>query len=149
MAGKKTMEFAAPALALVLAMTMCTGSAFAQSTHPPAITSITVCSATGTGGAGSCPAGSFDTYQIVLAPDGSGNAINSYGGLRGTSDEHRSVFSPGTLQNNTDYLFFVATSAKLTADTGVVVLSSGSGPGKNGQWTLEIRVQLRAASRPQ
>ncbi len=51
--------------------------ALAQRTHP-VITSISVCSSSGTGGAGSCTSGAFDTHRIVLAPDGSGNAFNSY-----------------------------------------------------------------------
>ena len=52
------------------------------------IESITICNPAGVGGAGSCPPGTFDTHQIVLAPDGSGKAINLYGGLNATSDEH-------------------------------------------------------------
>ena len=110
-----------------------------QATHPPGIVSISVCSPTGLGGQGSCPAGSLDTHQIVLAPDGSGKAINSYSGLVGISDEHQSVFAPGTLQGNSDYLFFVATQIHGGApDTSVVVLSGGTGPNKNGQWTLDL-----------
>ena len=105
--------------------------------HPPAIVSISVCSLHGAGGAGSCPSGSFDTHQIVLAPDGSGNAINTYG-VGTTSDEHSSVFSPGTLQGNRDYLFFVAAATKLSVDIGLVVLSGGSGPDKNSQWTFDF-----------
>jgi hypothetical protein len=104
--------------------------------HPPAIVSISLCSRHGAGGAGSCPSGSYDTHQIVLAPDGSGNAINTYG-VGTTSDEHSSVFSPGTLQGNRDYLFFVAAGTKLNVDIGLVVLSGGSGPDKNGQWTFD------------
>ena len=57
----------------------------------------------------------------------------------GISDEHQSIFSPGALQANSDYLFFVATRAKGGApSTGVVVLSGGSGPDKNGQWTMDF-----------
>jgi hypothetical protein len=75
----------------------------------------------------------------VLAPDGSGNAINSDSGMIGISDEHQSVFAPGTLQGNSDYLFFVATRAKGGApSTSVVVLSGGTGPHKNGQWTTDF-----------
>lgn len=42
-----------------------------------AITSLSACAAgSGTSGGGSCPSGSFDTLQIVLAPGGSGDAID-------------------------------------------------------------------------
>ena len=113
--------------------------AIAQNVHPPAIASISVCSASGTGGRGSCPSGTLDTAQIVLAPDGSGNAINSYSGMVGISDEHQSVFAPGMLGSSNDYLFFVATRAKGGApSTGVVVLSGGAGPNSSGQWTLDF-----------
>ena len=105
--------------------------------HPPAIVSISVCSPSGAGGPGSCPSGSFDTQQIVLAPDRSGNAINRYGAGT-TSDEHSSIFSPGTLQRNSDYLFFVASGTHLNVDIGMVVLSGGPGPNKNGQWTFDF-----------
>jgi hypothetical protein len=64
----------------------------AQSSRPPAIASISVCNPSGVGGEGSCPSGSFDSHRIILAPDGSGNAINRYEAA-GTSDEHSSVFS--------------------------------------------------------
>jgi hypothetical protein len=121
------------------ALAACGLAAHAQAPHPPAIASISVCSATGLGGAGSCPNGTSDTHQIVLAPDGSGNAINTYSGMIGISDEHQSIFSPGALQANSDYLFFVATRAKGGAPgSGVVVLSGGSGPDKNGQWTMDF-----------
>src|SRR5215468_6236933 len=75
--------------------------------HPPGIASISVCSPNGVGGKGSCPAGKLDTHQIVVGPDG--KSINNFGGVGGISDEHSSVFSPETLQSNSDYLFFVAT----------------------------------------
>lgn len=105
----------------------------------PAIVSISICDVHGSGGPGSCPAGAFDTHQIVLAPDGSGNAINSWGGMVGISDEHQSIFSPGMLGGNKDYLFFVATRTKIGApSTGVVVLSGGAGPGATGQWTMDF-----------
>jgi hypothetical protein len=100
------------------------------------IASISVCSAAGTGGAGSCPPGTFDTQKIVLAPDGSG-AINKYAGMSAASDEHASVFAPGTLQNNGDYLFWVASNASGNP-LGVVVLSGGSGPDGSGQWTMDF-----------
>ena len=116
------------------------GSLRDAAVHPPGITSISVCSPAGSGGAGSspagtCPAGSQDTHQLVLGPDGS--SINKFvnGGI---SDEHSSVFSPGTLQNSGDYLFFVATRSSLNSDTGLLVLSGGSGPNQNGQWTFDF-----------
>jgi uncharacterized protein (TIGR03437 family) len=108
-----------------------------QIVHPPAIASISVCSPTGAEGSGSCPSGTFDTAQIVLAPDGSGNAINAYG-VGATSDEHSSVFSPGTLGSNGDYVFFVASGTSLNPDVGMTVLSGGSGPDRNGQWTFNF-----------
>src|SRR5450755_95347 len=95
-------------------------------TRPPAIAAISVCGASGAL-AGSCPSGTFDTAQIVLAPDGSGNAINVYG-VGASSDEHSSVFSPGTLGSNGDYVFFVASGTSLNPDVGMTVLSGGSGP---------------------
>ena len=107
--------------------------------HLPAIVSISVCSPNGTGGLGSCPSGSFDTQQIVLAPDNSGISIDKYGNLGATSDEHATIFPPGTLRNNPDYLFWVAAGTTASNKAiGVVVLSGGSGPDKNGQWTFDF-----------
>lgn len=103
--------------------------------RPPAITSISICSVAGGGGQGSCPAGSFDTHQIVLGLDGT--SINNNGAPL-TSDEHASVFAPGTLGSNQDYLFFVATQTRGNPDIGTTVLSGGSGPGQNSQWTLNF-----------
>lgn len=73
----------------------------------------------------------------MLAPDGSGNAINRYEAPF-ASDEHSSVFAPGTLNGNSDYLFFLASGTNLSGGIGTVVLSGGSGPDKNGQWTFSI-----------
>jgi uncharacterized protein (TIGR03437 family) len=113
--------------------------ASAQNSAPTVIQSISVCSATGLGGTGSCPSGTFDTHQIVIAPDSSGKAINSYQGMIGISDEHQSVFTPGALNGNSDYLFVVATRTQAGApSTGAVFLSGGSGPGADGQWTLNL-----------
>lgn len=106
------------------------------SAQKPVIESISVCSANGRGGAGSCPPGTFDTAQSVLAPDGSGNAINSYAQLGIASDEHSTVFPPGTVQNS-DYLFWLASGAN-GYPLGVVVLSGGTGPDQNGQWTFDF-----------
>ncbi len=104
------------ALALALAIAVCAPEAIAQK---PVVQSISV-----------------GQPQIVLAPDGSGNPINAYGGLQITSDEHPTIFPPGALQNS-DYLFFVASGANGSA-LGAVVLSGGSGPDKNGQWTFDF-----------
>lgn len=102
----------------------------------PAIESISICAPDGRGPAATCPPGTFDTGQIVLAPDGSGNPINGYGGMHVMSDEHSSIFPPGSLQNS-DYLFWVASDAN-GSEIGQVVLSGGSGPDKNGQWTFDF-----------
>src|SRR6202521_4809862 len=123
-------------LLVVWVTALCGLAALAQTPRPPAIASISICSATGAGGVGSCPAGTSDTQQIVLAPDGSGTAINTYG-VGATSDEHSSVFSPGTLGTNNDYLFFVASGTNASSGIGAVVLSGGFGPGNNGQWTFD------------
>jgi uncharacterized protein (TIGR03437 family) len=113
------------------------GAAFAQTASPPAIASISVCSPTGGGGQGSCPAGSFDTQQLVLGPGGS--SVNDSGlGVGPAPDEHSSVFAPGTLGTNQDYLFFLASPEGGHAAIGVAVLSGGAGPDKNGRWTLDF-----------
>src|SRR5579872_7604366 len=108
----------------------------AQATRPPAIQSISICSPTGTAGTGSCPGGTFDTQQLVFGP--AGNSINRSNGFGPVPDEHSSVFAPGTLGTNQDYLFFLATGSPGNAGIGVTVLSGGAGPGKNGQWVLGI-----------
>jgi hypothetical protein len=107
---------------------------------PPPIVSISICTAKDSGGLlpGSCgPA--YDTHQAVLGPSPAGISINDYvhGGV---SDEHQSVFSPGKLNGNSDYLFFVASRTKLNDDTGLLVLSgmAGKEPDTNGQWTLNF-----------
>ena len=101
------------------------------------IVSISVCSPNFAGPSGSCPTGSRDTAQPVLGPDG--NAVNSWGGMSTLSDEHQTIFPPGTIASHHDYLFFVATrtAANPTA-SGLVVLSGGKGPAPSGQWTLDF-----------
>src|SRR5215471_16819132 len=100
---------------------------WAQQPHPPAIASISVCSATGRGGVGSCPAGAFDTHQVVLGP--AGVTVNqSSVSVAGAADEHSTVFAPGTLGSNQDYLFFLASGIEGNPGIGVSVLSGGSGP---------------------
>jgi hypothetical protein len=111
------------------------------------IASISICEVSTVAGVPGaiCPPGSGDTHQLVLAPDG--KSINAYAplGVEGTSDEHSSIFPPGSLafqdspsgplKPNPDYLFFVAAQIKSAPDLGLVVLSGGSGP-KLHQWTL-------------
>ncbi len=128
---------AASALALIMAT--CGAAAVAQPgaapRHPPSIVSITVCSE-GSGDPGpSCPNGTFDTHRLVLGPDG--QVINA-NGVHGATDEHASIFPPGSLRGNKDYLLFVASGTSVNPDIGVVVLSGGSGPGKTGQWTTDF-----------
>src|SRR5262245_20079224 len=80
----------------------------------PVIASISVCTPVGPGDQGSCATG-FDTHQLVLGPDGS--SINTY--VNGfISDEHSSVFPPGGLGNNLDYLFFVAAGTPANPNLG-------------------------------
>ncbi len=117
----------------------CAASAVGQPAAAPAqlpsIASISVC-AEGAGDRGpSCPPGTFDTHEVVLGANG--QAINT-NGPHGTTDEHSSVFPPGSLSGNGDYLFFVASGTSLNPDIGVVVLSGGSGPDPNGQWTMDF-----------
>lgn len=95
-----------------------------------------MCDSTGTVASTSCPPGTSDTQQLVLAPDG--EWINTYGGLGGLSDEHASVFPPGALGGNSDYVFFLASRTSLNAGTGVIVLSGGSGPDAAGRWTFDF-----------
>jgi hypothetical protein len=111
------------------------GSAAAQQ---PTIVSISVCGESGVSSM-SCPGGSYDTAKPVLAPDGSGNPINMYGGLTTLADEHVTVMPPGTLNGNQDYLFFVASKTNLNGiSSGLVVLTGGLGPRPDGQWTFDF-----------
>jgi uncharacterized protein (TIGR03437 family) len=107
-----------------------------QATRPPAIQAISICNSSGSSGLGSCPSGSFDTQQPVLGTNG--DSINRTTGFGPTPDEHSTVFAPGTLGTNQDYLFFLATATTGNAGIGVTVLSGGSGPGNKGQWTLKV-----------
>jgi hypothetical protein len=107
---------------------------------PPPIVSISVCSSdskSGTLDQGSCGTGLFDTHQIVRSPEGI--SINEYV-QGGVSDEHQSIFAPGKLNGNSDYLFFVASRTNLNDDTGLLVLSGvpGKEPDPNKQWTLQF-----------
>ncbi|HSR07852.1 MAG TPA: BACON domain-containing protein, partial [Bryobacteraceae bacterium] len=104
---------------------------------PPSIVSISVCSPTGGNGAGSCPSGTFDTLQAVQGPDGSW-LNNSSLGVNAVPDEHSSVFAPGALGANREYLFYLATTLEGNPGIGVSVLSGGTGPNQNGQWKLGL-----------
>jgi hypothetical protein len=65
---------AVAAVGVLAAVTMWRGAALrAQGTRPPAIQSISICSATGGAGKGSCPSGSFDTQQLVLGGETDGH----------------------------------------------------------------------------
>ena len=109
--------------------------ASAQVTPHPVIQSISVCAASGPA-KGSCPAGAFDTQQLVLGA--TGNSINRTTGFAAVPDEHSSVFAPGFLGTNQDYLFFLAAGTPGNPGIGITVLSGGTGPAKNGQWTMQI-----------
>lgn len=112
-------------------------AALTYAQHPPAIASISVCDPNGKGGQGSCPSGSFDTHQAVLGPGGSSVNQSSLG-VGPAPDEHSTIFAPGTLGNNREYLFFLASPEAGHAAIGVAVLSGGPGPDKNGRWTLDF-----------
>jgi uncharacterized protein (TIGR03437 family) len=128
---------AVAAVGIVVGVTAWRGAALkAQGTRRLEIQSISVCSPTGGAGQASCPSGSFDTQQLVLGTNG--NSINRTAGFGPTPDEHSSVFAPGTLGTNQDYLFFLSTATAGNPGIGVTVLSGGAGPGKNGQWVVDI-----------
>lgn len=101
------------------------------------ISSISVCSPSGAGGQGSCPSGAFDTHQIVLGP-GAVSVNKSSLGVGAAPDEHSTVFAPGMLGGNKEYLFFVSSAEGGNPGIGVAVLSGGSGPNSSGQWTLDF-----------
>jgi uncharacterized protein (TIGR03437 family) len=86
---------------------------------------------------GSCPAGAFDTHQVVLGPGGV-TVNQSSVSVAGAADEHSTVFAPGTLGSNQDYLFLLASGIEGNPGIGVSVLSGGSGPNQRGQWTLNL-----------
>jgi hypothetical protein len=117
------------------------GRAIATLATPPQIVSISVCLPANSGGLtqGSCGLGTFDSHQPVLGPSPQGISINNYvdGGI---SDEHQSIFPPGSLQGNSDYLFFVASRTNLNFDTGLLVLKGkpATQADGNGQWTLDF-----------
>jgi hypothetical protein len=69
--------------------------------------------------------------------DGSGASINKFDHIAGITDEHSSIFAPGMLGSNKDYLFFVASGSDQNRSMGVLVLSGSSGPDGHGQWTFD------------
>ncbi len=103
--------------------------------HGRSVASVTVCSPDGTAGQGSCPTGTSDTLEVAVAPNGGSIDAN---GVHAATDEHASVFPPGSLGGTSDYLFFVAAGTDVNPDIGALVLSGGSGPDRNGQWTLSF-----------
>jgi hypothetical protein len=112
----------------------------AQAVHHT-ISSITICSPTVAAPQGSCAPGMGDTFRRVLAPAPFVNTtINNYGNLATLSDEHITVFPPGTFPNHpSDYLFFVATKSTLqTLASGLTVLTGFGGPDGHGQWTFDF-----------
>ena len=119
------------------------GSAIISTTTPPPIVSISVCtpdSHDGTLQQGSCDPGTFDTHQPVL--DRNGMSVNTStvlgAGIGAAPDEHSSIFAPGKLGTNQDYLFFLANGLGGNAHIGVSVLSGGAGPDLLGRWTLDF-----------
>src|SRR5215831_17161487 len=136
----------AAALALVIAFALARLAHDVSATgngpqiHPPPIVSISICRSGGNPSStpNVCAPG-FDTHQPVLGPSPQGISINDYvhGGV---SDEHQTIFPPGKLNANSDYLFFVASRTKLNDDTGLLVLSGAPAQQAdgNGQWTLDF-----------
>jgi hypothetical protein len=100
------------------------------------IVSITICSPDpGSTVTPSCGT-AYDTERPVIAPGLPTQTINQ-ASVGTATDEHSTVFPPGYLGNNRDYLFFVASGSKnVNPDIGMMVLSS-PGPDKYGQWTAQ------------
>jgi hypothetical protein len=134
---------------LALGMALCSTAAVAQQSatsasvggavHRHSITSITICTTAASVPQGSCAPGSADTFRRVVAPDGI-TTIDDYANLSTLSDEHATVFPPGTLPGHAhDYLFFVATKTTLQQlASGLTVLTGGAGPDVHGQWTFDF-----------
>lgn len=134
----KVRQFMAIAIA-PLAIGLCLAAAEAQ--HPPGIGSISICSPVNTGNLqqGSCGFFSmFDTQQPVGGPNGAVSVNQSTLGVGAVPDEHSTVFAPGTLGSNRDYLFFVASAEGGHGEIGMSVLSGAKGPDKNGSWSLDL-----------
>jgi hypothetical protein len=83
--------------------------------------------------------------QQVLAP--TTKSINTYQGMASLSDEHQTIFPPGTFASHPDdYVFFVATKSTLNGNTtpttgdtsGLIVLASSGPAGPSNTWTLDF-----------
>lgn len=106
------------------------------SEHPRSIVSITICSPDSTGAITPACGRAYDTERAVLAAGAPPQTINQ-AGFGTATDEHSTVFPPGYLGGNRDYLFFVASGSKgVNPDIGMMVLSS-PGPDNHGQWTAQ------------
>jgi len=106
------------------------------SDHRRAIVSITICSPDRTGVVTPTCGTAYDTERPVLAAGASTQTINQ-AGIGTATDEHSTVFPPGYLGGNRDYLFFVASGSKgVNPDIGMMVLSS-PGPDTHGQWSAQ------------
>lgn len=101
------------------------------------IVSITVCNGDSTGAiTAACGAKAYDTERSVLKTGSTSLSINA-AGVGTATDEHSSVMPPGYLEDNREYLFFVASGfTGVNSDIGMMVLS-GWGPDKYGQWSVE------------
>ena len=127
-----------PLLALTLLVMSAPMSARADdgSDHRPAIVSITICSPDSTGAITPACGTAYDTERPVLAAGAPTQTINQ-AGIGTATDEHSTVFPPGYLGDNRDYLFFVASGSKgVNPDIGMMVLSS-PGPDNHGQWMAQ------------
>ena len=73
----------------------------------PRIVGITICSHDGASldANPECPYGTYETQQVVK---GEGGGTINADGVKAASDEHSSVFPPGYLGDNGEYLLFVA-----------------------------------------
>ena len=131
-----------PVIVIVIATVVIAGScampAWADSNSARMIVSISVCSPDGRGGpSASCLGAGLDTQQAVLAAGSSSQTVNEFG-VKAATDEHSTVFPPGYLRGNSEYMFFVASGlVGVNPAIGMMVLS-GAGPDKSGQWTLKL-----------
>ena len=134
----KSPKLFASSLSLIILTLAAPSSRSGDGPEPPrSIISISVCSPNAGGASVSCPNGTRDTALPVLAPNG--DQVNNYGGLATLADEHSTIFPPGMFPRHPDYLLFVATRTNLNViSSGVVALTGGSGPNKNGQWILDF-----------
>jgi hypothetical protein len=127
--SKTTRGSSAAISALALAMGICA--------HAATVHRLSVCA----NGAGdptkslSCPPNNPDTQQSVAGQGGIATINQS--GFSGVSDEHQTIFPPNALNDNSGYMFFLATRSQNAPGTGLVVLQSPpAGPDSSGKWTL-------------